>query len=680
MLCETLDAYLQRYGGTLGENAKNQLDPLHVPGRDPIIAVPTLRKSFPAQAHVITAGVRALRRQKTLNVVGQMGVGKTFIAQATIHGHAEGKPYRCLVFCPPHLPKKWEREYRQTIAKVNVVQIDHWKTLATLGKYSFIKPSGPEVWIVSQSVAKLGTKWVPVYKTGVHQADANQYNGKLKKGVRSQAAFCPTCMSMVTKEKEGSIVPVDPKELAKKKHTCETCKQPLWQHVGKRLGGFDRWPAASFISRKMPGCFDYLIVDEVHQEKSEVSLQGIAMSALASSVKKVITLTGTLIGGQADHLRTLLFRTAPKTIVGAGFGWDDYMPFSEKYGRIETRVTTTEKHDRNRMDCVMGRGQKTERKKYVRPGVMPTLFGEHLMDKCVFLSLDEVAEQLPHMHEEAFHVEMDAELADEYGRIEEALRVAVKELMQKGSTKLLGAMLQALLGYPDHPYGWKEIGYYDYDESGDRYWRGVVTPKDLDRLKVRPKEKRLLELIKHERAAGRKVWTYCVMTETRDVVSRLKSMCVVEGHKTMDLRSSVPTKDREEWIAKNGPLYDVIMSHPQLVETGLDLFDKGGAYNFPTLIFYSTGYSAFTLRQAGARAWRIGQPLPCKTLYLAYKDTMQEKALKLMGEKMSASCAIEGKFSTEGLAALAGEEASLEMELAKSLCANIKGDRKLRSA
>ena len=78
--------------------------------------------------------------------------------------------------------------------------------------------------------------------------------------------------------------------------------------------------------------------------------------------------------------------------------------------------------------------------------------------------------------------------------------------------------------------------------------------------------------------------------------SKPRSCCV----ERQVLRSSVQLARREDWIKRNGPGADVVLSHPKLVETGLDLFDKGGAYNFPTLIFYQTGYNLFTMR-AGHR-------------------------------------------------------------------------------
>jgi len=47
---------------------------------------------------------------------------------------------------------------------------------------------------------------------------------------------------------------------------------------------------------------------------------------------------------------------------------------------------------------------------------------------------------------------------------------------------------------------------------------------------------------------------------------------------------------------------------------------------------------------------------------LYYRPTMQERAVQLMGSKLEASLAIEGKFSTEGLLALtAGEDMTTAM-------------------
>jgi hypothetical protein len=46
---------------------------------------------------------------------------------------------------------------------------------------------------------------------------------------------------------------------------------------------------------------------------------------------------------------------------------------------------------------------------------------------------------------------------------------------------------------------------------------------------------------------------------------------------------------------------------------------------------------------------------------------MQERAMALMGRKLTASQALEGVFSSEGLVAMAGEDANVEIALARSL-------------
>jgi hypothetical protein len=95
---------------------------------------------------------------------------------------------------------------------------------------------------------------------------------------------------------------------------------------------------------------------------------------------------------------------------------------------------------------------------------------------------------------------------------------------------------------------------------------------------------------------------------------------------------------------------EVVICHPKLVETGLDLLA------FPTLYFYETGYSLHTLRQASRRSWRIGQRFPVQVKFVTYTGTMQETCLRLMGKKMLVALMMEGKFSGEGLQALDTDE------------------------
>jgi hypothetical protein len=235
-------------------------------------------------------------------------------------------------------------------------------------------------------------------------------------------------------------------------------------------------------------------------------------------------------------------------------------------------------------------------------------------------------------------------------------------MLRRRDRRLLGALLHTLLAYPDYPFGWGPVGYL----KGDQFVT-VATPPNLAEAVIRPKEQALLDLVQAETAARRKVWVYVQYTEAHDVQGRLQRLLAQAGFRVAVLRARIPLARREAWIAQHAPQLDVVLSHPRLVETGLDLFDQAGRYNFSTLGFYETGYNLFTLRQASRRSWRIGQQQPCRLIYFYHAGTMQERALDLMGKKLTAAQALEGTFASDGLVALAGEDATLELALARSL-------------
>ncbi len=521
---------------------------------------------------------------------------------------------------------------------------------------------------------------------------------------------------------------------------CE-CNEPLYNYTSKPY----RWAPASIIQKKLKGMFQYLLIDEVHEHKSELSGQSMACSKLIGAVDHVFALTGTIIGGYANHLYPLMMRITPKTLKEEGYEWGKDMEFSKTYGRIRTVVTTTEEDPGA---CAGGRVTSMRKaksgtrgaKNYVDPGVMPTMFARHMMETSIFLTLEELAENLPDLFEYVggplfpepgiqpgesqddyeyrldfnernkdgwFDVacQMDPEQKQEYDRVVDIMTAENKELIKKGSMKFLGAMLWTGLDYPDRPFDWGHdpdvkkafeearkakiaegdlegaaklqlghtVGYWEkpHNKQWDNF-HGVVTPADLPQDVVYPKEQTLIDICQQQYAEGRQSWVYINMTNKRDIQPRIKGLLEAEGLKVGILRSSTCEPiDREQWIEENGRDYDVMLSHPELVKTGLDLFSKKqGGHNYPTIIFYETGYNLFTMRQAARRAWRIGQPMDCRVYYLYYRETMQHKAMQLMSRKMSAAQALEGKFSEDGLAAMAGED-NMQMALAKQLSQRI---------
>jgi hypothetical protein len=536
-----------------------------------------------------------------------------------------------------------------------------------------------------------------------------------------------------------------------RKYIVRECKEPLFGYTSRPY----RWSPARIIHKKLRNFFKYLVIDEVHEHKSDESGQSMACGKLIASVKHVIALTGTIIGGYADHLFPLMMRLSPGTLKAEGFEWGKDLAFSEAYGRIDRIITTKEQDDG---DFAVGgnvksmrrakSGSRTERKA-VRPGVMPTMFGRHMIGSSLFITLDELASNLPDLfeyiggplgdaprleefsddkhstanekfdgaferHERALAgwvdvaCDMEPAQAAEYNRVAAIIEHANKDLLKRGSMKLLGAYLWTTMDYPDRPFGWghdpellkvhklalAELEANPFDHRGDKlpapklphtvgYWDkphlrtvenfvGVVTPKDCPENIIYPKERALIDICLKQKADGTQTWVYVQMSGKRNIQPRLKGLLESAGLKVGILRADdVEPIDREEWIKANGRDFDVMISHPQLVSTGLDLFsNEPGGHNYSTIVFYETGYNLFTMRQAARRAWRIGQPRDCRLYYLYYKETMQHKAMQLMSRKMAAAQALEGEFSEDGLAAMAGED-NLQMALAKSMSERI---------
>jgi len=183
-----------------------------------------------------------------------------------------------------------------------------------------------------------------------------------------------------------------------------------------------------------------------------------------------------------------------------------------------------------------------------------------------------------------------------------------------------------------------------------------------------PKEQALLDLCTTEvRQRGRRVLLYVMFTNTRDLTGRLQTLLTDAGFRVAILKGTVPPAQRESWIQRRvAEGIEVLITNPELVKTGLDLYD------FPTFAYVSPGYSIYTLRQAARRAWRIGQTKPCEVVFFNYAETMQSRALTLIASKLEASLAIEGELSDAGLSALAENNDSLLMELARSLAARVQ--------
>ena len=408
----------------------------------------------------------------------------------------------------------------------------------------------------------------------------------------------------------------------------------------------------------MKGFFDLLIGDEVHEYKGRGSAQGIAAGILADVCGKSLSLSGTLMGGYSSTLFHLLYRFSPE--IRTEFGRSDEGRWIKRYGFEEHTIGRPD-------DGAVEDGRNSRRRKFrkvvrEKPGLVPSaLF--HIIGNTVFLRLADVASGLPDYTEQVLLSSMDPEKDSTgysqrtaYNVVFEELRKKLAEALKSGSKRLLATYLQTLLAYPDGCTRGETV--FD-PRTGDVIVQ--VPPLSEDRLY--PKEKALIDLVAAERMEGRRVLVYVTHTGTRDITGRMDDILTRHGFRVAVMKADAVAPDRrEKWVAdrvKQG--VDVLICHPRLVQTGLDLID------FPTIVWGEVDYSVYVMRQASRRSWRIGQTRPVKVVFMSYRNTLQADALKLVAKKLQSSLAVEGELPEDGLAAFGDDGDDLMMTLARKI-------------
>ena len=644
-----LGQFIDTFKDAIARRVVESYPPLYRPSENGHRLPRLLRKPLGAQADAIRGAALSLEAHRGTTVVGEMGTGKTFIAAAAAHMAGFR---RILVLCPPHLVPKWKREVEMTVPGARAVIV---KSITDLERLRLSVGSGPLFAVMSREKAKLSYRWMPavIERWAVSK-------GRLLRDEETGEPFrvpcCPDCTAQIV-DKDG--VPLTDEDLNRRKHTCAGCGSPLWQ---ADKSGPARYPLADYVKHHMKGFFDLLVGDEVHEYKGRGSAQGIAAGVLADVCGKSLSLSGTLMGGYSSTLFHLLYRFSPE--IRTEFGRSDEHRWIQRYGFEEHTIGKPD-------DDAVEDGRNSRRRKYrkvvrERPGLVPSaLF--HIIGNTVFLRLADVASGLPPYEEQVMLSSMDSEedatgysQRSAYNTVYEELRLKLAEALKAGSKRLLATYLQTLSAYPDGCTRGETV--FD-PRSGDV----IVQVPPLSEERLYPKEKALIDMVAAERMEGRRVLVYATHTGTRDITGRMDDMLTRHGFRVAVMKAdAVAPERREAWVAdrvKEG--IDVMICHPRLVQTGLDLID------FPTLIWYETDYSVYVMRQASRRSWRIGQTRPVKVVFMSYKNTLQADALKLVAKKLQSSLAVEGELPEDGLAAYGDDGDDLMMALARKI---VSGD------
>ncbi len=419
------------------------------------------------------------------------------------------------------------------------------------------------------------------------------------------------------------------------------------------------YQASEFIKRYLPpGFFDWLVIDEAHEYKNAGAAQGQAMQVLAGCVKQCLLLTGTLMGGYAEDLFYLLWRTMPSVMMQDGYHYhrgklgSAALAFSQEHGIIKEVMKVTDEANHK-----TAKGKNVKVSQTRAPGFGPLGVAKYVLPYTVFVKLKDMGEGiLPDYQEHFIEVSMDEEMQAHYDAMEQDLMLRLRQALRAGDHTLLGVVMNALLAWPDCAFR-DEVVTHPRTREALAY-----IPALFDEKTPTPKEQQLIDRVKADQAQGKRTLVYTVYTGKRDTASRLKALLSAEGLKCAVLRASVKTEEREDWILEQVDRgIDVLITNPELVKTGLDLLE------FPSIVFTNTGYNVYTLMQAARRSWRIGQRSDVNVTFLGYRDSAQMACLELMAKKIAVTQSTSGEMPENGLDVLNSDGDSVEVTLAKSL-------------
>ena len=699
--------YLNTFGVTVAERIRNQFEPLFDPAAEPlspeILAINDYIRAhagyplYDAQLAVAESVKRQLAKDKCAFIVAECGSGKTKIgstamaaaisAAAGMRAGQKWKKTFIIILCPSHVANKWVRELAETLPETAGVIVRSPTELDKL--YALYERGDKSIYaVISKEKARDGYMKRPAAIWSK----------------RDRAFLCPTCHRPIEILTDGYYHKATQfffRTETRKNHKCDRCNAPLWtavnpgemsdwvkiggygwvyrhrafEHIAKikneairekldeiqnhpehkfiPVGACRRYPLSSYIKRRYKGKIDGAIFDELHQYNNN-SGQGDAMGEIFSVAKKVVGMTATLINGYSSGIFHLLYRTMPAQMLLDGKAFCAPNDFNSEYGVVEKRFEETDADYASNRRCAISNTRTRQ-----LPGVSPLVYSRFLLEKTAFLSLADMGKALPDYEEIPVALDMAPEVKKEYERIENQL-VEVLRNDRKIAQKILSTYLNLLTVYPDQPYDQPPVL---HPETGSE----IVAPNDTGSFEeLGEKEETVLEIVHRKIEAGEKVLVYTSWVRI-DAQKKLLKLLTENGYHTEIMSEKIKPDARENWVQKYlAAGMQVLIVNPSLVETGLDL------NTFTTLIFDSMGYKLFTLRQASRRSWRINQTAPKVEVYmLYYKDTMQQKAMKLMASKLAVAGIIEGNFSEEGLAAMSDVQ-DMTSQMAKELVLGIR--------
>ena len=674
----TLQEYLKANARVFAEKL-NHVKPLHGLDEDKLHpAIVMERIPFPIQAHAIQSLVKALKRQNTAILCGDMGTGKSIVALGisnVLYHERSKKPTRILLSAPGITIPKWaDKEIGETLPDANVAIINSTNDAANYLKRarSGALPDGLSFVLIGIDRAKLGPDpwcaalWKPIRETEGGKAVLKDY-----------AWHCPNCGKWLPdprlkKEKEEvpagwTLFAAEPFEpdmfslngvarrrirwnLPAKLKKCPRCNSPLWRPALKSRGetrNRPRWYAADIL-KQLRRHFDLYIADEVHQTKAQDSGRGYAFAQMVKASKKTLALTGTLLNGMSTSIKEILWRTDPASLLKQGFDHKTGMvEWASRYGVLE-RVIRVREED----DGIVTRRKRVASQPKERPGIAPELVATYLLHRAVFIELQDLSLPIVDLKEIPVFIELDKEHKEEYELFHDQLYTVCKAAYAKGVRGAFSRFIPATINAVDRADLSQIV---TVDEMDVRF-------NGFDSSYYTAKERELVRIVKENLAEDRGCIIYTFYTDRYRINQRLKKVLNDQGIEAEILQNTSPDK-RFEWLQKaEDRNVKVIITNLRLVEVGLDLI------TWPTLIFYQMSYDINSVRQASRRSWRIGQTRECRVYYMIADGTQQVSQFQACMLKRAHAMMAEGRLDRSELAKYGRDTTSaLAADLAECL-------------
>ncbi len=429
-----------------------------------------------------------------------------------------------------------------------------------------------------------------------------------------------------------------------------------WQG-GKRPTSNPRMALAEFIARRFHGKTDLFIADEAHMCKGRDTERGSLLGKMISASHRTLGLTGTLYGGKASTVFSLLMRFGNPELKRL-YSWSDELQFVRDLGVVDeiTKTYTSEAEAKK----MRGKAQKEIKQTVERAGITPRL-ASIIQQQAVIIRLEQMGFNLKGYDESVQFMELPYELRSEYSKLVAEGKAILRE---KGGRDALSSYLQACLTYCVAP--WKPMTIRS--KKADLEY----TPPEFPEGMILPHHHWLAQEAAESTRAGRRMIVFVEHTNRLDIMPDIQKKIIQLAKeeygtdiKVAILRSTtVSPGARAGWFAaREDDGTTVVLCHPKLIETGLNLI------GWADLRFAEITYQLATAMQARKRSRRPTQTKDVTVVWGAYQGTMMEQAIGIIGKKATAAALLAGDNLTSGLLQF-DEGMSLLQQLAKQVDAD----------